>query len=126
MPPTNQKKVKCSYHTDSPCEEHMKAAKCDVKLYEIPIRIAATLHDVRPKLCLLKLTSVIIRFLMEHCGITCMGACTRRWQMKINRSFPLQKRRHLWIGSAIRLPLQSHLIEKKSAPSCSTSLASSL
>src|SRR6266853_2601940 len=126
MPATNQKKVKRSYHTDSPREECMQAAKCDVKLHEILIHIAATLHEVRPKLCSLKLTPLIIRFLMEHCGIAYIGTCTRRWQTKINRSFPLQKRRHLWIGLAIRLPLQSHLIEKKSAPLCSTSLASSL
>src|SRR6266851_2755223 len=126
MPAINQKKVQRSYHTDSPCEERMQAAKRDVELHEILIRIAATLHEVRPKLCSLKLTSLIIRFLMEHCGIACIGACTRRWQMKINRSFPLQKRRHLWIGSAIRLLLQTHLIEKKSALLCLTSLASSL
>jgi hypothetical protein len=78
MPATNQKKVKRTYHTDSAHEEYMQAAKHDVKLHKIPMRIVATLHEIRPKLCSLKLTSLIIRFLMKHCGIAYMGVCTRR------------------------------------------------
>ena len=78
MPATNQKKVKRIYHIDSAHEEYMQAAKHDVKLHKILMHIVATLHEIRPKLYSLKLTLLIIRFLMKHCGIAYIGMCTRR------------------------------------------------
>jgi len=56
MPATDKAKVKRSYHTGRPCEEHMQAAKSDVKQHEMPIHAAEHLHQVRPNHIHCKLT----------------------------------------------------------------------